>query len=232
MLLTSARKFAMIQKQLIYMIKKLLEKFGNSLQEISDWRDRVLFLFIEPCWPRKITPNHITYIRVIIGILLFIFLFFLDIKDKFLIIFLFFIGVVTDLFDGSVARGLNEVTEFGAMLDSTADRILLFPIAFYSLYYSQKWLLLLLLLAEIINAIASIFYKSKEIYLESNIFGKTKMVLLCIVFIVILIVWPDEPPLFFIDILWASLFFSFLSIFSKVLDLNSKGHIKNKIIKK
>ena len=71
---------------------------------------------------------------------------------------------MTDLFDGSVARGLNEITEFGAMLDSTADRILIIPIAFYALFKFQKWLLLALVLAEIINAVASMFYKSKEIY--------------------------------------------------------------------
>ena len=118
------------------------------------------------------------------------------------------------------------------MLDSTADRILILPIAIYSLYSSQKWLLLFLLLMEIINAIASIFYKSKEIYLESNIFGKTKMVLMCVVFIVILIVWPNQPSYIFIDILWLSLIFSFLSIFTRILELNSKGHIKNKIINK
>ena len=89
-----------------------------------------------------------------------------------------------------------------------------------------------ILLVEIINAIASIFYKSKEIYLESNIYGKTKMVLMSVVFIAILIVWPDATILFFIDILWISIIFSFLSMFTRILELNNKGHIKNKIITK
>jgi len=210
----------------------IINNLKNFLEKLDHYRDELLFLFIKPYWPRKILPNHITYVRVFVGILLFILLFFFGIENKFIIISLFCIGVLTDLFDGSVARGLNEVTEFGAMLDSTADRILIFPIAIYSLYISQRWLFLFLFLAEIINAIASLFYKSKEIYLESNIFGKTKMVLLCIVFIVILIVWPNAPPIFFIDVLWISLIFSFLSIFTRILELNSKGHIKNKIINK
>lgn len=213
-------------------MKKLLDNFAAFLEKLDSYRNRFLFLFIKPYWPRKVTPNHITYIRVFIGILLFILLFFFKTENKTLIISLFCIGVLTDLIDGPIARCLDKVTEFGAMLDSTADRILILPIAIYSLYSSQKWLLLFLLLAEIINAIASIFYKSKEIYLESNIFGKTKMVLLCVVFIVVLIVWPNQPSEFFIDILWLSLLFSFLSIFSRILDLNSKGHIKNKVIKK
>jgi len=211
-------------------MKNYLNAFQLFLEEIDSYRDKLLFLFIKPYWPRKITPNHVTYLRVVIGILLFVMLFFFKAEDKILIFLLFTIGALTDLIDGPVARGTNRVTEFGAMLDSTADRILILPIAIYSLYGSHKWLLLTLLLVEILNAIASIFYKSKEIYLESNIYGKTKMVLLSVVFVVILIVWPNPPAMFFIYILWLSMGFSFLSIFTRILELNGKGHIKNKIV--
>ena len=189
----------------------IINDLKNFLEKLDHYRDEFLFLFIKPYWPRKIIPNHITYVRIFVGLLLFVLLFFFKIEDKILIFSLFTLGVVTDLLDGSVARGLNKVTEFGAMLDSTADRILIFPIAFYSLYTPHKWLLLTLFLMEILNAVASMFYKSKEIYLESNIFGKTKMVMLCIVFIAILIVWPNAPSVFFIDMLWISIIFSFLS---------------------
>ncbi len=195
----------------------ILDDLKYFLEKIDSYRDSFLFLFIKPCWPRKISPNQITSIRVFIGIFLFIFLFWFGIENKILIISLFCVGVFTDLLDGPVARGTNRVTEFGAMLDSTADRILIIPIAVYSLFHFHKWLLLVLLLVEISNAIASIFYKSREIYLESNIFGKTKMVLLSVVFAVILIVWPNNPSLFFIDVLWISMIFSFLSIFTKLL---------------
>jgi len=213
-------------------MKKMLDSLRILLEKIDYYRNEFLYIFIKPYWPRRISPNQVTWIRIFISILLFVLLFWLDIRNKTLILSLFCVGVFTDLIDGPIARGLDKVTEFGAMLDSTADRILVLPIAVYSLYGNHKWLLLVLLLAEIVNAIASIFYKSKEIYLESNIYGKTKMVLLCAVFIEVLIVWPKEPPIIFIDILWFSMIFSFLSIFTKILELNSKGHIKNKIITK
>jgi len=213
-------------------MKKFLGRLQNFLEEIDSYRDKFLFLFIKPYWPRKITPNQVTWVRVFISITLFVLLFWFGVEDKAIIVSLFCVGVFTDLIDGPIARGTNRITEFGAMLDSTADRILILPIAIYSLFHTNKWLLLILLLVEIINAFASIFYKSKEIYLESNIYGKTKMVFMSVVFIVILIVWPDSPPVFFIDILWFSMIFSFLSIFTKILELNSKGHIKNKILEK
>ncbi|MCX6724411.1 MAG: CDP-alcohol phosphatidyltransferase family protein [Candidatus Staskawiczbacteria bacterium] len=210
----------------------ILNKLKNFLEKIDHYRDELLFVFIKPYWPRKIVPNHITYLRVVIGVALFILLFFFGIENKTLIVSLFCIGVLTDLFDGSVARCLDKVTAFGAMLDPLADRILILPIAIYSLYESQKWLLLILLLTEALNALALIFYKSRESEIKANIFGKTKMVLLSLVFFGILEAWPDMPSMFFIDVIWFSLIFSFLSIFLKVLELKDKGHIKNKVLTK
>ncbi|MEK7658580.1 MAG: CDP-alcohol phosphatidyltransferase family protein [Patescibacteria group bacterium] len=209
-------------------MKKLLCDLQFFLEKIDSYRDKVLFIFIKPYWPRKIIPNHITYIRVVIGILLFVLLFFLKIENKPLIISLFCIGLLTDLIDGPVARGTNKVTEFGAMLDSTADRILIIPIAVYSLFNFHRWLLLVLILVEIINAIFSIYYKTKEIYIESNIFGKTKMVLMSIVFAAALIVFPNNLNIIFIYMLWLTLPFSALSILSKLLELKNNDKIKFK----
>jgi CDP-diacylglycerol--glycerol-3-phosphate 3-phosphatidyltransferase len=201
-----------------------INKLKLFLEKIDSYRDKILFLFIKPYWPDWFIPNYMTSIRIVIGILLFVLLFFLGIEDKSLIIWLFVIGALTDFIDGPIARGKNQVTELGAMLDSTADRILIIPIAFYSLFQVHKWLLLILVLVEIINAISSIYYKSKEIYLESNIFGKTKMVVMSVVFIVILIVWPNSPPLFYIYCLWLTVPLSFLSIFTRILELHPKKY--------
>ena len=210
-------------------MKNVFNFIQNSLERMDHYRDELLFLFIKPYWPRNFTPNKITWIRVAIGLVLFVLLFFLGTEDKILILSLFTIGVITDMLDGSVARGLNKVTEFGAMLDSTADRILIIPIAVYSLFYLHRWLLLILILVEVLNALVSIFYKSKEIYLESNIFGKTKMVLQSAVFVVILIIWPSPPAQFFIYLLWATIPFSFLSMAARIIELKNKNKIKIEI---
>ena len=55
---------------------------------------------------------------------------------------------------------------------------------------------------------------------------------MCLVFIVILFMWPTPPSQFFIYVLWATIPFSVLSVFTRVLELNNKGHIQNEIIKK
>jgi len=189
------------------------------LERIDRYRDEILFVVIKPYWPDKITPNAITTVRIVIGVILFALLFFFKLESKIFILFLFFVGVLTDLLDGSVARGKNMVTELGAMLDPVADRIIIITIAFYSLFESHKWLLLILILAEIINTLVSIYYKTKNVYLESNIFGKTKMVLQSLVFVVILIFWPNPPSQVFINILWVSIVFVFLSSLLKILEI-------------
>lgn len=213
-------------------MKNFLDGLKSFLEKIDHYRDKVFFLFIKPYWPRRISPNQITYVRVLIGVGLFVLLFLFGIEDKPIVIFLFCFGVFTDLLDGSVARGLNKITDLGIMLDPLADRILILPIAFYSLYEHHKLLLLLIILVELVNALTVVFYKSKETNVGANIFGKTRMVLMSVVFIVILIVWPQEPPLFFIDLIWISLIFSCLSIFTRILELKDLGHIKNKFVNK
>lgn len=209
---------------------KILNAIEKFLKKLDYWRDQILFSFIKPFWPRFITPNQITWVRVFISIALFILLFFFRIEDKTLIITLFCIGVATDMLDGSVARGLDMITPFGAMLDPTADRLLILPIAVYSLYLHDKWLLLALLMFEVLNTLVSIFYKSKEVYMESNIYGKTKMVIQSIGFIAILIVFPNEPHWIFIDLLWLSIVFTILNVFVRIAELKEKGHIKNKLL--
>ena len=210
----------------------ILNDLKFFLEKIDHYRDEVFFVFVKPYWPRKISPNQITWVRIVIGLALFILLFFLDVENKALVVSLFVFGVFTDLLDGSVARGLNKVTEFGAMLDHLADWILIIPIAIYGLYKLQKWLLLFLLIVEVLNFATLIFTKSKNIETKANIFGKTRMVMLCVVFGAILIVWPANTPLFFIYLAWASLLFTILSILVKILDLKNRGHIKNKFVNK
>lgn len=207
-------------------MQRYLHKAEQFLTKIDSFRDKILFRFIKPHWPRKITPNHISYLRAVIGVALFIMLFFLGIENKTLVMSLFCIGILTDFIDGPVARGTNRVTEFGAVLDPVADRFLLVPIAVYALFFRYKWLLLVLFLSEVIGAATSIYYKSKEVYLESSIFGKVKMTLLSVAFVSILITWPYAPPQFFIYLLWLAVPFSVLGSAAKILELKNKANEK------
>jgi len=203
-------------------MREFLEQLKISLEKIDGLRDKYLSFFILPCWPRIILPNHLTISRIIIGVFLSITLFYYNNNDKAIIISLFLIGALTDLLDGSVARALKKETKLGAILDPIADRILIIPIAFYSLFSSYRWLLLFLIILEIANGFVSMNANSKNIFLGPNIFGKTKMVLQSVVFAAILIFWPKTPHPFFITILWLSTVSLGISIFFKIIEIHKK----------
>ena len=145
-------------------------------------------------------------------------LFYFKNENGHLVIFLFAVGALTDLLDGSIARGLDKETKLGIILDPIADRILIIPIALYSLIESEKQLLIWIIALEIINGLASAYAQSKGILIKSNIFGKVKMVLQSLVFLAILFYFPDKPHVFFINLLWASLAILVLSIILKIID--------------
>lgn len=202
-----------------------LDTFFNELEhlleDINLKKDKVVFSLVQSYWPRRITPNHLTIARIMIGMALFILLFNFRIDNGWLILPFFFIGILTDLLDGVLARGFNMVSKFGAMTDPIADRVILVPIAVYSLIELNKFILFFLLVLEVINALISVIAHGKEVFSGSNIFGKTKMFLQSLVFMGILIFWPQEPHIFFIYILWISLICMLISIASKIIQLET-----------
>ncbi|OGZ64600.1 MAG: hypothetical protein A3A98_03540 [Candidatus Staskawiczbacteria bacterium RIFCSPLOWO2_01_FULL_40_39] len=202
---------------LIY--KEFFNDLKSSLEEVNEKKDQFLSLLIKPYWPRSITPNHLTYARAAIGIFLFILLFNFKNTNGFLIIPFFFLGALTDLLDGSIARSLNMETKLGEIIDPIADRVLIFPVAVYSLIGENKWLLFFLLIAEILNSLISLLAQGKKIFFGSNIFGKTKMFLQSVVFAAILLFWPKSPNAFFIYLLWISMVCILISIMVKIFQI-------------
>ena len=201
------------------MLKKVLNKQKVLLEKLDYRRDQILFYFINKFWPRWLVPNYLTYARLIIGILLFVLLFYYGIEDKTLIVTLFIIGILTDLFDGSVARCLKMESKFGAFIDPPIDRLLIIPIAIYSLISSHHWLLLILIVLEVIGGLISAYPQSKNIFIPPNIFAKIKMALQSVVFGMILITWPKEPNIFLINLLWISALLLVIALFFKVLEI-------------
>ncbi len=194
-----------------------LRIFKLLLEKLDKFRDDALFVFIKPYWPREITPNRLTFLRIFIGLFLFISLFYFSNASQILVVSLFVVGALTDLLDGSVARALNEETALGIIIDPIADKILIIPIAVYSLFNSHRWLFLTILLLEIAGGLLSIRNQSNNTVVKSNIFGKVKMVLQSIALAGILIFWSNNPNMIFIDILWLSVLFLAASVVFKIV---------------
>lgn len=173
------------------------------LESIDTYRDKLLFGFIKKYWPRYILPNHLTILRAILAFYI-IYLLLAGFTNAFWITLIFVFGALLDLLDGSIARTLNMKTKLGAVIDPLADRLLILPIAIYSLAIRHFWLLAVLLAFEGLNALVGLWRQKKGI-MGATIFGKTKMVLQCVAFaIIIFFDFPNTPSLFPLLLLYTS----------------------------
>ena len=68
----------------------------------------------------KLVPNVLCVFRIISA---FISVFFLIHEHKLIALIFIFLGVISDFFDGYIARKYNAISKIGALLDPLADKI-------------------------------------------------------------------------------------------------------------
>jgi len=103
-------------------------------------------------------PNLLTASRLILAPFVAWRLALHDVEGAFL---LFVLAAVTDLLDGWVARLLDQTSDFGALLDPIADKVMLLTtLSFLALTgLLPMWLLWLLLLRDVIILAGAIAYR-------------------------------------------------------------------------
>lgn len=177
----------------------------------------------------KISPNKLSFIRIIFSLLLF---FTKPLSYLFFIIYL--ICSISDVLDGYVARKYNLVTDFGAKLDSIADMtmflsliIVLLPVLNFTL---EIYVLILII---VILKIASAIYCYIKFEKLSTIHSYLNKItgLLIILIPVLLIFAPSENLIAIICIIATiAAIEKFLIIrYSQYLDINCESIIKLKI---
>lgn len=70
-------------------------------------------------------PNRLTLIRIGAAFIFMVFLFTNNLYAKYLALFFFTGAVLTDIYDGKLARRRGIVTNFGKLMDPLADKILI-----------------------------------------------------------------------------------------------------------
>ena len=126
-------------------------------------------------------PNILTTVRIILSPLV---LFFVIKQNYSMAMILFIAGVLTDFWDGYLARHFKKVTKLGERLDQVADKIF-YGLTFIGLLISQVIsfpLLLLLLFKDIIIVLGYVifFLLGKKKYLlkiKVNIYAKITVLL-------------------------------------------------------
>jgi phosphatidylglycerophosphate synthase len=119
-------------------------------------------------------PNSMSLFRLVTAPLLPLFWFSLDWKVTALVIGT--VGGVTDLFDGLVARKLNQVTDLGALIDQLGDLIfesICFTIAVLTGEFWLGWLIIYLCREFTVTVIRTYVY-SHGGTLPSTVMGRAK----------------------------------------------------------
>lgn len=118
-------------------------------------------------------PQILIFSRLLIGFIILLFSFIEIESNKTIIVILLTIGLITDIFDGIIARKLNISTQKLRRLDSTIDQIFFLCVILSSFilcpsFYQKNWMLFSILITlEFITYVVSFVKFRKEIATHS-----------------------------------------------------------------
>lgn len=140
--------------------------------------------------PPAVTPNHVTFARLILALLSTLLLIWHGKHPHPAImtvnLALVTVALVTDGLDGAIARLRNAATQWGGILDASADKFIILPSLFYAALSYERVLPLFFLFVglEIVHSVAGLLAGNIKrfvlpIKLEANLPGRLKMVCIC-----------------------------------------------------
>jgi CDP-diacylglycerol--glycerol-3-phosphate 3-phosphatidyltransferase len=150
----------------------MFEKFTSNPKILHPYDRFCRFFF--PLIPQWVKPNHLTIIRFLgtpfLGVLLG-YSYYLSS----LVLFIFL--ALTDMFDGALARGRNQITYFGILFDPIADKLLIGVTVAVLLFKVNIVLACVIIGLELLFLIGGLIKTSrkKAVDLEANLWGKVKM---------------------------------------------------------
>ncbi len=165
--------------------------------------------------PRNITPNQVSWLRVLSWPVVFYFLY---VESFGWGLVVFFLSALTDAIDGAMARTRDRVTDFGKILDPVADKGLIGVVVLTVIPKLFGWFLIFYIIAlEIFHAIMA-YYAIKKLRHNpgSNWAGSIKTFIQFTAFIILFIGLLFSFPewINFSEImLYISLLFTFLAAF-------------------
>lgn len=157
--------------------------------------------------------NLLSISRIVLMIPVAILLLIDDPANRWYVVALMIIATLTDTFDGMLARKLNQVTDFGKMLDPIADKIAICVVVVILLIQSRLplWFVAIIILRDLLILAGGIYIKKKKhITLQSNKTGKWAVTVIAFMIIITVI---DFDELFWLKeiLLYSSVVMLFLS---------------------
>lgn len=141
-------------------------------------------------------PNQLTFLRILLTPVFLVLLFSSDVLMRQLSLVVFIIAVLTDWYDGWVARRWGYITRWGSFLDPFADKVVTSAalIAFASMNLVPAWTVWIIVGRDILITFLRSYAEYKGKPIDTKKFAKTKTFLQFVViyYILILIVAQDS----------------------------------------
>jgi len=134
-----------------------------------------------------------------------------------LALIIFILAAITDALDGHLARTVYGCTDFGALMDPLADKVLTAAafIGFVELGVMPAWMVTLILAREFMVTGLRLLAADKGIVLAAGIWGKHKTIWQMIFIIIVLLLRAFQPlENFTVSFWWGGLFVTALSVWS------------------
>ncbi len=133
---------------------------------------------------------------------------------KYFILMIIFLGFLTDIFDGIIARKFNQISELGKLIDPLSDKILMFAVILALFYYGiiDLHYLIIIIARDFIIFTGGLLLTMKiKKVLPSNVLGK--ITVLCIGFFILISIFDTAQTSF-----WYYAFY-YLSLFCIISSL-------------
>lgn len=138
-------------------------------------------------------PNRLTILRILLTFVFMLFLFSNGLGAKSFALIVFIIASITDYYDGKIARGSGQITNFGKLMDPIADKILTLAafLAFVEMGLIPAWMVVVIIMRELFVTGVRLVAVTRGIVLAAEQGGKHKTVsqvtaiILMLIFIII-----------------------------------------------
>jgi CDP-diacylglycerol--glycerol-3-phosphate 3-phosphatidyltransferase len=145
-------------------------------------------------------PNKLTISRIALTIAFIVFLFLPGLAWKALALATFLAASATDMLDGYLAKKHNQVTDFGALMDPIADKILILSafLAFVQMQLVPAWMVVVIIFREaaVTGLRVLALTKGKMIAADHGGKHKTACQVIAIFVILLLIIFKEAHPAF------------------------------------
>ena len=145
-------------------------------------------------------PNKLTIMRMVLAFVFIVFLFIPGLAAKVLALATFVVASATDFLDGYLAKKNHQIPDFGALMDTIADKVLILSafLAFVQMQYVKAWMVAVILFREVAVTGLRIMALTKGRIITADHGGKHKTVcqVIAIFFILLVIILKEAAPAF------------------------------------